>query len=60
MQRRLLFLGELQDVRSLANEEVQGRIYSEDLGVTDLPSVIKNLEGLIGEIFRDIRIRHIS
>ena len=45
-------LGELQDVKSLANEEVQGRIYSAGLGVTDLPSVIKKLEGLQGEIFR--------
>ena len=45
-------LGELQDVKSLANEEVQGRIYSAGLGVTDLPGVVKELEGLQGEIFR--------
>ena len=45
-------LGELQDVRSLANEEVQGRIYSAGLGVTDLPSVVKDLESLQGGIFR--------
>ena len=45
-------LGELQEMKSLDNEEVQGRIYSAGLGVTDLPRVLKEIEGLQGEIFR--------
>ena len=45
-------LDELQEMNSLDDEEVQGRIYSAGLGVTDLPRVEKTIEDYQGKIYR--------
>ena len=38
-------LDELQELTSLNNEEIQGRIFSAGLGVTDLPGALKTIQG---------------
>ena len=45
-------LDELQDIKSLDDEEVQGRIYSAGLGVTDLPQVEKTLLDAQEKLYR--------
>jgi uncharacterized protein YhaN len=45
-------LDELQEMKSLDNEEVQGRIYSAGLGVTDLPGVERKIEADREKIYR--------
>ena len=45
-------LDELQDIKSLDEEEVQGRIYSAGLGVANLPQVEKNIRTAQEKLYR--------
>ena len=46
-------LDELQELKSLNNEEIQGRIFSAGLGVKDLPGALKTIQGKQSKIYPD-------
>ena len=46
-------LDELQELTSLNDEEIKGRIFSAGLGVTDLPGALKTIQGKQSKIYPD-------